>query len=86
MYKKKPIIVTDCRGNTDLIQNMKNGIVVEMNNQQQLMDAIYLLKNNMELQKKFARNNKKIISKYSVKNVMIEMDKIYKGIMDKYDD
>ena len=57
-----------------------------MNNQQQLMDAIYLLKNNMELQKKFARNNKKIISKYSVKNVMIEMDKIYKGIMDKYDD
>lgn len=86
MYKKKPIIVTDCRGNTDLIQNMKNGIVVEMNNQQQLMDAIYLLKNNMKLQKKFARNNKKIISKYSVKNVMIEMDKIYKGIMDKYDD
>lgn len=86
MYKKKPIIVTDCRGNTDLIQNMKNGIVVEMNNQQQLRDAICLLKNDQEIQKKFAKNNKKIIGKYSIKNVMKEMDKIYKEIMENNND
>lgn len=86
MYKRKPIIVTNCRGNIDLIQHMENGLVVEMNNQQQLMDSICLLKNDKDLQKKFANKNKKIIGKYSITNVMKKMDKIYKEIMENNND
>lgn len=77
MYKEKPIIVTDCRGNRDLIKHKKNGLVVNMNNKKELANSISFIKENPVYAKTLAKNNKKIISKYSIVNVLPIMEKIY---------
>lgn len=81
MYKEKPIIVTDCRGNRDLIKHMENGVVVGLNNQLELISSIECLKNNPELSKKLGRNNRKLINNYSIKKVLPMMENLYKDIM-----
>lgn len=81
MYKEKPIIVTDCRGNRDLIKHMENGVVVGLNNQLELISSIECLKNNPELSKKLGQNNRKLINNYSIKKVLPMMEKLYKDIM-----
>lgn len=80
MYKEKPIIVSNCRGNRDLIINNKNGIVVSLNNQEELIKAILLLKNNNKLSDKL-RKGSKDIDKYSIDNVLPIMIKIYKEMV-----
>ena len=81
MYKEKSIIVTDCRGNRDLIKHMENGVVVGLNNQLELISSIECLKNNPELSKKLGQNNRKLINNYSIKKVLPMMEKLYKDIM-----
>lgn len=77
MYKEKPIIVTNCRGNIDLIQNKINGIVVDIKNKKQLINSISILKNNNNYAQKLGEYNKKIINKYSIRNVLPIMENIY---------
>ena len=81
MYLEKPIIVTDCRGNRDLITNNKNGIVVKLNSKKKLIEAIKFIKNNPKIGESLAKRNKKIINKYSVDNVIEIMKKIYNNIL-----
>lgn len=81
MYKEKPIIVSDCRGNRDLIKNNKNGIVVDINNANELIRIINYLKINSEYAVKLGKKNETIVGKYSINNVLPQMIKIYKKIM-----
>ena len=81
MYKEKPIIVTDCRGNRDLIKNNVNGLVVDLNDQEGFVSAVYYLKNNKEIANKFSCKNKKIVRKYSIKFILPKMKLIYKELM-----
>lgn len=83
MYKEKAIIVTDCRGNRDLIKNNVNGLVVSLNDKDELIDAISKLKNNKDLSLKLGIKNKDIIFKYSINSVMPKMEKIYKDLMER---
>ena len=80
MYLEKPIIVTNCRGNRDLITNNKNGLVVDLNNKKELIDSIKYLKNNPRVGEKLGKRNKKIINKYSIDNVLDIMKKIYSSL------
>lgn len=77
MYKNKPIIVTNCRGNIDLIEHNINGLIVDLEDKQQLIESILLIKNNPKLSKKLGEYNKKLINKYSIKNVLPIMENIY---------
>lgn len=77
MHKLKPIIVTDCRGNGDLIKNNYNGIVVPINNKDELIKKINYLKENYEYALKLGKKNKNIINEYSIDNVMKEYIKIF---------
>ncbi|WML59309.1 glycosyltransferase family 4 protein [Neobacillus sp. PS2-9] len=76
-----PIIVTDCRGNRDLISNDVNGIVVGDNDSLACANAIEKLYNSQELREKFADKNKELIQTYSIENVITEMEQIYSNIM-----
>ena len=82
MYLKKPIIVTNCRGNRDLITNNQNGVVVDVNDREALLNAINYLKNNPTEAKKLSINNKKISLNYSIDNVLEIMKKIYDRFLD----
>lgn len=82
MFLEKPIIVTNCRGNRDLITNKKNGIVVDINNKKELLNAIEFIKNNPSIAKKLGKENKKIIDIYSIDNTLNIMKKIYSNYLD----
>lgn len=72
-----PIVATNCRGNRDLVINNVNGYLVEMNDIEGFKTAIKKLYNTKELQEKFGVENLKLVKKYSLKNVMKEMEVIY---------
>lgn len=82
MYKQKPIIVTDCRGNRDLISNGVNGLVVPINNKYELIKAIDYLKNNKDYSKKIGENNKNNVSDYTIDQILKEYVKIYNELLD----
>lgn len=77
MFIGLPIIVTNCRGNRDLIKNNVNGFIVEQEDNNNFINKIEELYNNEELRKEFGKNNKKDIKKYLLKNILKDMIAIY---------
>lgn len=81
MKKEKPIIVTDCRGNRDLIKNNINGIVVPMKNEKELINKIYYLKNNKVVANELGKANKKLVIEYSIDKILPQYTKIYEELI-----
>ena len=77
MFIGLPIIVTNCRGNRDLIKNNVNGFIVEQEDNNNFINKIEELYNNKALRKEFGKNNKKDIKKYFLKNILKDMIAIY---------
>ena len=72
MYKNKNILVTDCRGNRDLINN-DNGKIVNLNDQNELIEGInYFIKN-----KEIKYDNKKTALNYSIDNIKMKYINIF---------
>ncbi len=69
-----PAVVTNCRGNRDIIQNEKNGFIVE--NMKQLIEKILQTKGNYEELYNMNKNHTEM-EKFSLENVMKEMGSIY---------
>lgn len=77
-----PTVVTNCRGNRDLVSENKNGYIIEFD-QNTILDfreKIKQLINNKELREKLGQENLKHISKYSIENVLSEIFKVYEEI------
>ncbi|PKM96279.1 MAG: glycosyltransferase family 1 protein [Firmicutes bacterium HGW-Firmicutes-1] len=72
-----PMIVTDCRGNRDLVKNNENGYIIGIENTQDFCDAILKLYDSPIDRMRFANNNIEIIKKYSIENTIKEMAVIY---------
>lgn len=72
-----PLIVTDCRGNRDLVKNNENGYLASIEKPQDFCDAILRLYNSEEKRINFFNKNKEIIKKYSLVNTINEMGEIY---------
>lgn len=73
-----PLIVTECRGNIDLVKDFKNGFVVKLDDIEDFANKIHELYINAEIRTRFSQNNLEIIHNYSLENVEKEMEKIYK--------
>ncbi len=71
-----PIIVTNSRGNRDLIKDSINGFVVEIGDVETLKEKIKAIKSNEELRKNFINNSKEDVEQYSLKSVENEFKKI----------
>lgn len=78
-----PLVVTDSRGNNDLIINDDNGYVVGINDVDGFANAIEKLYNSEELRQKFKKKNIELIKMYSIENVIKEMEQIYSCHIDK---
>lgn len=78
MAMSLPIVVSDCRGNKDLITDYKNGFIVKMNDLEGFTNAVRQIYRSKELNYKFSTKSTKVIKKYSLKNVLQEMENIYK--------
>lgn len=83
MYKKLPIVALDNRGHRALIQNGKNGFIV--NNKQMMTERIVELIKNENLRKQIGEEAFKETQKYQLENVKKEMIKIYKKIEENND-
>lgn len=72
-----PLVVTNCRGNRDLIKHKINGLVVDINKINQLEEKIVDIYKSNDIRNKFKNNNLEILKKYSLENVEEEMKTIY---------
>lgn len=78
-----PIIVTDCRGNRDLIENEKNGIVVGIDDVEGFAKAIEKMYNDKEFMKKISNENLESVKQYSLEDISKEMASIYNEVIKK---
>ena len=76
------LVVTDCRGNRDLVVNGENGYVIEMDDADGFAAAISKLHDAADLRKTMAEHSLQLIEKYSIERVMEEMERVYaiKGV------
>lgn len=73
-----PIIATDIRGNTDLIDVEKGGFLIKPKDINTLNEFINDLHQNNKKRERFAFYNINKIEKYSIKNVLKDIEKVYK--------
>jgi glycosyltransferase EpsD len=76
-----PLVVTDCRGNRDLVRNGRNGYVVGINDVDGFADAVEKLYKIEKLRQNFSEKNCELIKMYSIKNVKNELEKIYLSLL-----
>ena len=77
MAQGKPFIVTDIRGNRDIIKNNQNGFIVLINDYQKTAEKIEELMTNVEKKLKIAENNFIDVNKFSIEKIIKNMEKIY---------
>lgn len=70
MACEKPIIASQVGGIKNIIRNEQNGFLVETNNYAMLACKIIETIKNKSINKKFINENKKVINKYGIENVI----------------
>ena len=78
MLNGVPVISTKCKGPIDIIEHMKNGILVNINDKQEMEKAITLLEKDKLLRKQISKNAFETLkNKYSIleykKNLFTEI-------------
>lgn len=77
-----PLIVTNCRGNRDLVNDGENGLVFPINDVPSCARSIERLYYSQYLQKQFSIKNQELVFKYSLEQVLRELKDIYKQFVD----
>lgn len=75
-----PLVVSNCRGNRDLVVDGKNGYVYDLKDTNKLSDSLINLYKDKELRSKFSKNSLAMINQYSVDNIMAKTREIYSYI------
>lgn len=78
MAQGKPFIVTNIRGNRDIIEDKKNGFKVEIGNHIQVVFKIKELLFNKELKDKIREKNYEDVRKYSLEKILNKIKQIIK--------
>jgi len=74
-----PVIATRVGGIPEIINN-KNGLMVEIENVEELRKAISLILNNRKIAKKFSSFGRKTAKKFSWRKMAHEVDNIYENL------
>ncbi|MET4560632.1 glycosyltransferase family 4 protein [Lysinibacillus parviboronicapiens] len=77
----KPIISTNIRGSADLVSNEQTGFLVDLDDSENLIKSIIELAENEEMRYEFGHNAKIKIEKYSINNVLKDMENIYSKLL-----
>ena len=73
-----PVIATNARGNSDVVEDGVNGYIIEQDNHQQMADKIYQVYSDKALYNKMSKASLQLSEKYSVENVNKSLAEIYK--------
>lgn len=72
-----PAVVTNCRGNRDLIKDSINGFVLDDEDKQNFAEKLLFLEQNEKLRLEFGNQSRVMVEKYTLESVLTEMKKIY---------
>lgn len=75
-----PIVATDVRGNNDLVEDSKNGYLVELNDSKAMAEKLLRLYDNRELIGQLGENSIASAWEYSEEKVLPKMVKIYEEL------
>ncbi|MDT8861108.1 glycosyltransferase family 4 protein [Alkalihalobacillus sp. MEB130] len=79
-----PVVASENRGHSELVLNNKNGWVINPNNPVAFSEKLSVLAKDRELLKTLGTNGRSIIkNKYSIKNIMDELGRIYRKNMNE---
>ncbi len=78
-----PLVVTNCRGNRDLVIDEKNGFIVERENSVELAEKIFALNRDSKMRMNFSSESFRLTEKYSILEINAQMEQIYKEIVNK---
>ncbi|MEH7112579.1 glycosyltransferase family 4 protein [Neobacillus niacini] len=77
-----PVVVTENRGHKELVENNRNGWIVDKNNFQEMGERIKILVNDPVKKMEFGKYGREMIkSKYCLQNVLEQKCSIYKKFM-----
>lgn len=71
-----PLIVSDCRGNRDLVMDNKNGYIVKKNSPKAYVEKILKLY-KLSSKQSMSKLNLKLAQQYSIEKIVYDMEKIY---------
>lgn len=77
MAQGKTFVVTDIRGNRDIIKEFKNGLLVSVDDYKMTAKKLKLLIENRNLRTKIEKNNLNDVNKFSIEKILYDMEKIY---------
>ncbi|SHE81991.1 Glycosyl transferases group 1 [Caloramator proteoclasticus DSM 10124] len=72
-----PLVVTNCRGNRDLVINDENGFIVKIDDLEEFANAVEKLYKSVELRKRFREKSLEYIKEYSIEYIKNKMEDIY---------
>lgn len=82
MSMSLPIVTTYAHGNEDIIENGKNGFMVEPNNSDKLAEKIIFLLTNDEIRIGIARHNREeAVKKYDLNNIARRWKELYRKVI-----
>jgi glycosyltransferase involved in cell wall biosynthesis len=73
-----PVIVSNVGGNPEVVEDKINGLLVEYNNKQQIIEAIKLLETQPELKQKIVQNTAKTLEKFSNQRMFKEYLELFR--------
>lgn len=76
-----PLVVTNCRGNRDLVEDGINGYIVDIDDSISFSKAVIRLYNSKSLRESFKKENVQLIKKYSLDKIKKEMERIFSDIL-----
>ena len=80
MHYGLPIIASNVRGNKDLVDDKKGGIITKTKDMDEQVKALHTLLNNADLRKQYGEYNKVKVKEYYLEQVKQQLAKIYEEI------
>ncbi len=80
MAMGKPLVVTNSRGNKNLVENGENGKVV--NNLDEFRESVIKLYESEEKRIKYGENGREKVKRYSLDHILEEMEEIYDHVLE----
>jgi glycosyltransferase EpsD len=77
MLSGNPVVATKNRGHNELIQNTKNGFLIEINDSDCLANYIKIVFNDVKLKKELGLFAREYALKYSAESVIKELKQVY---------
>jgi glycosyltransferase EpsD len=76
-----PLVVTNCRGNRDLVADNRNGYVIGIDDVERFSHAIDTLYKSTEKRMEFAEQSLKLVKNFSIEQVLVEVAEIYEQVL-----